>query len=633
MVEAALIANYLRNIQPPPVRSRLLHDETLGGRFGLIPRRIITLGGEIHFDQQKLFASVRRALIDQQTVSLLDVEGHEIVVTVDQGQVILGSPSMGRKVQISDLMFLSPNSEVRIRTLKRLIDRFGPTAPDFSALLTKAEERELSDDEVDALFAEGATGVAALQARATAALKTNQATLENLVPSSLVYFERFCGPNIASADHEEYFRRILPQYRKDLIRRDLVRGLDICLQGALRDDLLPGTWTDHVNDDELWDALTACDPWCNPFALLGSLDIALGRQHDERYQAFAEKAVKKLVEEEFPRSDGNDTYELLALWAELVLNRINSLECGALYPPCWKHMCAWMQAGFLVRLTQSIRIELDSFREWIQRNKTLAGVYAKMLDLRYEPMYRAAEMSRGALREEVIGRLLIVRDRHSTAGRIVPGSDSIGEAVARLMAQGSLGWALPGPLDGHRRPAETGRNRLSEDDRQKFAVDLANTLDVAILSTLAYLSQRYDLGEAVLVRMREIIERTAFASAERRLDERIGRLINAGLVAGAQRDEELAGVIASAVVGIAHRVHSGSETVDILQALLSAGTAFQGEDAWAEWLERHLTEIAIRLPPGEPSKTLLAHLQELKKVLKLNLGIHVRAEALASAAN
>jgi hypothetical protein len=84
---------------------------------------------------------------------------------------------------------------------------------------------------------------------------------------------------------------------------------------------------------------------------------------------------------------------------------------------------------------------------------------------------------------------------------------------------------------------------------------------------------------------------------------------------------------------MAHRVHSGSETVDILQALSSAGAAFQGEDAWAEWLERHLTEIAIRLPAGEPSKALFAQLQELKKVLKFSLGIHVRAEALASAAN
>jgi hypothetical protein len=371
LVEAALIANYLCNIQPLPVRSRLLHDKTLGGRFGLITRELITLGGEIHFDQQKLFASVRRALIDQQTVSLLDVGGHEIVVTVDQGQIILGSPSMGRKAQICDLMFLSPNSEERIQTLKRLIDRFGPTAPDFSALLTKAEERELSEEEVDALFAEGATGVAALQTSTIAALKTNQATLENLVPNSLVYFERFCGPNIAGADHEEYFRRVLPQYRKDLIHCDLVRGLDICLQGALRDDLMPGTWTDHVNDDELWDALTACDPWCNPFALLGGLDIALGRQHDDRYRTFAGEAVKKLIQEEFPRPDGNDTYELLPLWAQLVLNRINALEGGAVHPPWWKRMCAWMQAGLLARLTQSINLELESVREWIEANQTL----------------------------------------------------------------------------------------------------------------------------------------------------------------------------------------------------------------------------------------------------------------------
>ncbi len=120
---------------------------------------------------------------------------------------------------------------------------------------------------------------------------------------------------------------------------------------------------------------------------------------------------------------------------------------------------------------------------------------------------------------------------------------------------------------------------------------------------------------------------------EMRLDERIGRLIDAGLVAGAQRDEELASVIASTVVGMAHRVRSGSETVDILRALLSAGAAFPHEDRWTEWFERQLADMASRLPAGEPSKTLFAHLQELKKVLKLNLGIHVRAEALALAAN
>jgi hypothetical protein len=633
MVEATLIASYLSNLQPGPVRNKLLDDPTFGAHFGLVAQEVITLGPDVHINLRQCYAAVRRAFTEPQPASLLDIQGHEILVKIEQGHAILEVPSRGRKAQVNDFMCLSPNHEERTRALRQLIDRFGPTAPDFSALLTRAEERELSDHEIDALFTETTTGVGALQRRARSAFQNHQATLQHLVPDSLGYFERFCGPDIASADHEEYFHSILPRYRRELVRRDLIRGLDICLQGPLRDDLMPGVWTEHIHDDKLWEALAACDPWSNPFALLGALDIAIGRQHDERYRAFAEEAVRKLVQEDFPRPDGIDTYEILPLWAELVLNRLNGLDGGALRPPCWKRMCAWMQAGFLVRLTHNITLELESVREWVQGHRTLAGMYAKLLDLRHEPMYRAAEMSRGALREEVIGRLMIVRERHSSAGRIVPGSDSIGEAVTKLVGQGMLGWAMPGPLDGHCRPAEIGKNRLSEHHIEKLAQALANDPDTSCLSTLAYLSQRYDLGQELLVRIREIIGRSAFASEEVRLDERISRLIDAGLVAGAQRDEELATVIASTVVGMAHRVQSGSETIDILRALLVAAAAFQCEDAWAEWLERQLSDMASRLPAGEPSRTLFTQLQELKEVLKLQLGIHIRAEALASAAN
>jgi hypothetical protein len=633
MVSARLIASYLYNLQPTSVRRRLLDDATFGARFGVVRRETITLGPEVHIDRRQCYEALRRAFAGPNPASLVDIEGHEILVKIEQGQVILEIPSLGRAAQLSDFLCLSSNREERTRTLWQLIDRFGPTAPDFSALLTRAEEHKLSNDEVDELFTEATTGMAALQNRATTALTTNQATLKNLVPDSLRYFERFCGGNIATTNHEDYFGSSLPRYRRDLIRRDLVCGLDICLQGSLRDDLMPGVWTEHVNDDELWKALSACDPWANPFALLGALDIALGRPHDERYRTFAEEAVRKLVQEKFPRPDGIDVYELLPLWADLVLNRINNLEGGISRPPCWKRMCAWMHAGFLVRLMQGISLELEGFREWIGVHRTLVGEYAKEIDLRHEPMYRAAEISPRAFREEVIGRLMVLCDRQRAADRPIPGSDSIRDAVAGLTDQGSLGWALPGPLDAHRRPAEIGANRLLEDDRIKFAEDLANSQDLAVLSTLAYLSQRYDLGEELLSRMREIIERNSFASEEAGLDERFGRLIDAGLVACAQRDEALATTIASTVVAAAHRAQSASEAIQILQALLTAGAAFQREDAWVHWLEGQLTGVASRLPAGEPSKAFYAHLHELKKVLKLTLGVHIRAEALASAAN
>jgi hypothetical protein len=476
--------------------------------------------------------------------------------------------------------------------------------------------------------------VTALQSHAAAAFHTNQVTLDNLIPNSFTYFERFCGPHPSDMEHEEYFRTVLPQYRQGLIRRNLVRGLDICLQGALRDDLMPGVWTEHLNDNELWEALATCNPWRDPYALLGALDIALGRQHNERYQRFAEEAVTKLVQEEFPRPDGIDVYELMPLFAELVLNRINTLEGGVIRPPCWKRMCAWMQAGFLVRVTQRFRLTLESIREWAQRNQTSAGMYANMLDLRHEPMYRAAEMSPGALREEIIGRLVLLRERQKAAGRWVPSSASIDEAIARLAEDGSpLGWALPGPLDGHRRPAEAGIFRLPKDDCAWAAEELAKNPATSIVSTLAYLSQHFDLGEELLMRLRGAIAQMAVVSAETSVEEGIGRLTDTALIACAQRDVELASAIASTVVATAPSARSKSETRTLFHALLLASTAWQNEAEWAEWLERQLTETALRLPAGEPSETFFAHLQELKKVLNLDLGIHVRAEALASAAN
>jgi hypothetical protein len=176
-------------------------------------------------------------------------------------------------------------------------------------------------------------------------------------------------------------------------------------------------------------------------------------------------------------------------------------------------------------------------------------------------------------------------------------------------------------------------NRLPEDDSEEFSEALAANPDASILSILGYLSQHYDLGEELLARMCEMIACTPFATEETGLDERFRRLIDAGFVACAQRDEKLANAIASKVVATAHRAHSGSDTTKVLRALLIAGAAFQHEDAWADWLERQLADLANCLPAGEPSETLFIHLQELKKVLKLTLGIHVRAEALASAAN
>lgn len=86
------------------------------------------------------------------------------------------------------------------------------------------------------------------------------------------------------------------------------------------------------------------------------------------------------------------------------------------------------------------------------------------------------------------------------------------------------------------------------------------------------------------------------------------------------------------IIGAAHLSNSEVLIGKNLQAIIIASAAYQDEDQWRKWLEEQLTDLAFRLPSGNASKIFLAHLREIKRVIKLALGIHCRAEAIAAAA-
>jgi hypothetical protein len=510
------------------------------------------------------------------------MQGLEVLVTASQGGVLLRPVQAGgvaAEASPNVLRILSPNREERLRALDEQLTRFGPTAPDFSPLRRAAQDRELDDRECAELLAEAFGGVAAFQARAAAAIRANDVKLEDVVPESFAYFERFCGPDPGDIEPEEYIGRILPEYRKDLLRRDLVRGLDIALLGSLRDDLTPVQWTLHLGDNELWDALVACGPQRDPFSLLGALDIALSRQHDVRYRAFADDAVARLARDTFPRPDGIDTYELLPLFAQLVLDQLNVRENGTLRAPYWKRMCAWMQAAVLLRLTLPIQLNFEGLRDWIHGLRTPAAVYAALLDLRREPMYRAGDLSAGALRCEVVGRLMLLRSRHQAAGRMMPRSEEIDAAMHRLVDGGQpLGWLLPGPLEGHRRPAGRQDQMLPEAEVKKVVEQLTTDPAGQVWSMLAYFSQCFDLGEELLAHARKVSTRINLGSQGVNREQYLSRLADGCLAAAAQRDVELSRSIATAVVASAQEFRSTHEAWQVLQILLVASTAFEARE-------------------------------------------------------
>ena len=615
---------------PESVRRVVMTQEPeFASRCGFETRRVFSIGPDIKLAENELFAAAREILSTNEESSIQDISGKDVPIDLDgEHQTIIvrwsDAESVSHQVPIPDLALLSPNQEARLNTLGDIIDRLGPTAEDFRYLLEEIGSRELTHQELSAILDESANGIAAIQTNMVQNLSVG---VVDFIPQSVSYFERFAGPNPFAREPEAYFQEILIPYRKALLQRDLKTGLDICCLGALRDDLTPGQWVVDIDNDTVWNALSSCYTKINPFSLLGALDVALYRLEDPRFREFSAEAVDKLLDENFGQCNGRDIYKVLQISYNSILNQINFLESGANYSGYWKRMCAWMQAGLIVRVMteSSVSVDIDDLEQWTHSRMTPAGVYALLVDARKEPMFFVNFVPLQDLRNEIFGRLALLKLRHENEGRQIPKSEDINHALARPEARG---YFFPGPLGGHRRPTKP----ITQDIDQ-FVKTWPPGNESLLLQWLVEFSQIFALGEAELERAREVVKMTTENILNANSDENLKCLDLASVVAAANRDTMLADEIAVAVSRAAARISEGKEVQSILRIILQAAAAHGEHGAWFKWLEEKLASIASHLPPP-PNKCLrmfMDHLDELGKILPADSWFHIRARSIASA--
>ena len=636
--EARIFGNMFLSHLPDSSRQYLLTrypDRTR--RWGFEKRRIFGLDSGFEIFDRELFTTARHVLSGVGEKSVRSIAGNEISVDLDpdDGTVVLvysGTGSENRK-KVPDLSILSPDPQARVATLCALLDRFGPMAPDFRHLLSDLESREPDDSELVEIFREAAGGVAAVQGSLLGKIRLGQPLgTVDVLPHDLAYFEHFVGPQSEARNPEQYIRNTLIPYRRALLGRDLSRGLDICCLGALRDDLCPGQWTSHIDDDAMWDALSSCGADEAPISLLGALDVALYRQNDERFREYAARAVIKLCDDGFGRQQDIDFYQLLWTFTRFTFNRISLIENGSKQPGFWKRMCAWMQAQFIIRALSGApaSIDMDSLEEWSISNMVLEGAYAELVDAREEPMLLFTErLPPSDLRCEVLGRLARLRLRHASEGRSIPQSEAIDQVLERARESGNwLKCFFPGPLEGHQRPAVPASEELGETLKEA-------TPDISLPASwhfLANASHLHALGESGLGAARDALIPVLDHADEGEMRNNLLSLEVASIVAKTNGDTLLADAIADAITSISTMVSDENDIWLILVVCLQAAAAFEEHDAWFDWLEERLARIASRLPgpPNRSVRIFLEHLDAMEMILPIDSWFHRRARSVAS---
>ena len=623
-----------------PERSRhylLQRFPDRGLQWGFQLGKTFSLDSETLIYDHQLFNAAKEVFSGAGEKSVTSTTGNEINVRFDtehSGIILEWSGDEGNHSRhFPELSVLSSDSGARLTSLRAILKQLGPTAATSLSLVAELETREPTQEELKAIFHEIGNGFVAIRGRLLHKIAFGQPIgLTDVLPQDVSYFEKLASPVPETGDCETYVRDILIPYRRALLERDLFRGLEICSLGALRDDLCPGKWIIHIDDDVVWDALCALAPERTPNCLLASLDIALYRQGDERFRNFAEQAILKLSQDEFRVNDNGDIYHLFWILTEFALNGVNLIENVATQPGFWRRMCAWMQAEFVVRclLTDTGSIAVDNLSEWCRSNMALSGSYAELIDCREEPMYLSSwRLSPQALRCQVTGRLVSLRSRHESEGRGIPHSEKIDQALERANDRGEwLKCFCPGPLDGQRRAMQSAPDDLVT-TLHEARPKLANPASWHLTLNASHI---YNVAEAEIALARQAVQERGDAISK---DEQQSYLISlelASIIAKINRDGQLANAITDAVIHITGSISDEDDICLILQIYLQAAAAFEDRDTWFDWLEEKLAILANCLPgpPNQSLRTFMEQLDLMEIILPVEAWFHRRARAIAA---
>ena len=632
---SALLGNLFLKQLPENLSNGVLSQHPdFAERCGFRLQQSISVEG-VGIEVPVLFKAVRRAFRTGKPVAVADTEAAKrlsIVADVRSGEVAVTWEENGheRGARIPTLGVLAPSKEARIRALEEARRRYGPTF-DLSPFVRTAEKRALDTKQASVVLEEGAGGVAWRQKGLADKIREGGGlTIADFVPSDVSYYERFCGPGPDGKELEQYVPDVLIPYRKTLLERDLAQGLQICLLGALRDDLSPGEWTRKADREEVWGVLASGLPTRTPFWLLGALDTALYHLEEPRFRDFAAEAVEMLLDGNLKRDEAPDIYQVFGILKEVIRTGVTPIEGFYGRPLYWRRMCVLMQAGLICHLTPSSvgEVSLGALVEWTKENQSAAAYFTEVAGLRDDPVRLPEPTDVALIRTEVLARLYRMQKRHQADGRVLPRGEKI---APELAASGLLGpemtTGFPGPLDRHVLPVQP----VGPEVAQHFEGVRAEKGEKEYLSALAVLSLHFRLDADTMQR----VHRNVRASLAEPLDEGARRAERESfpsvvMIAVSQRNVSLAKALGEALVrysGTANRLESVGEAVGLLCQL---APSIEADDQRASWLQDRFKRVAETLPV-EMLPDYLHVLRALDVVLPCDAWFHTAAKRVARA--
>ena len=612
------LADYIVRMQPMAVQGRLLEDSAFRKDFGIHVNRAVAYPNGPTIPKQSIYETAQAVLGDMQPRSFGAMHGEKIDVTFVNGQIFLSFKQKdGTIIEVNPhyLMFMSSDTSTRLSALGRSLSECGPTGPDPEYWRPLLSANSLDAEKTDEFSRQLMNTVTNCFGRIQHDIEVGSIDKSHLAPKAFEYWTRLCGAPAHDASQEEWIRTVLNPHRQQLIKRDLKRGLEICLAMNLSDDLMVRDLVKHASNDELWAVVQSLAPLDNPFSLVGIVDISVARSYnDDRFAALAEQTIKRLCAEKLERLDGTDVYEFFPSIVDFELSELLITPRMANQPAYWRRICAWTQSGLIMKSFGSVTFDpVDIASDFVNMHSPRT-VIAELLDLRETPLWSPMNTNKILMRAEVIARLKILQAREERAENVMPGSDVLDEAAIELGKSGPFLMQMPGPLELHK-PLHhqlPDMEVTQQDDLKTFFKELTSDLDDQRWVTFTYLSRVIHFDDDTLSHITNLIPEVSFGNTAEQRRNTLHHLGQISLIAVTQKYTPLAETILARCLGETGDFTNTFEASAYMRMGLIAAAALDDASERNMRLAGYLLNLAHRVPSGEASRLLSQHIEDLK---------------------
>ena len=612
----SVLAHVAMDFVPQLIRETLLGDSQFRDEYGLTMDGVLSFGdSKVSVQQSDFFNAVRHVLSDLSEYEVTDTKGHrwKLRNIGAEGELPSLSLSCCTNPLPTYLIALSPNRDVRLRSLDQDISDFNLPTDASDHWRNTLSSRALGDEEVEDFrnhFRD--TPVAIAQAIRTD-IWGGQSTVSSLVPSSRRYFERLVGVYDGSTSILDYAsgtgRELIQQLVSWRPYDGFLTSLYLSSHASLTDEIV----VDKMSSKELVNAYGLLVKHGDRMSQLGAIEVGLRILPSNPE---IEQALIHLIEQIRDDDVGGKTsgFKLLSTLFCLVDGELSGIRLYSKEPPFFRRLAALSHASLVHRQLVNSSADINDFTNWALEN--CRGFYLQSLaDMRREPRWDPDLVLASQIKANFLGRIMFAAKKNEANIASSPVLQLLfaKDAGSVQSLSDSFYNMLPGPLEG----AESAEFTVPRDVANAIETQL-NAKEVGISSFFALVNcaRIYNISTDQAQLAADALKRANYWIQDIDNKQELVAILNGLATAAAvTRSTKLADELRVLVRKYRRDSQFRLSIPEVVKLCVSAAASRSDPTEWTEFVGEWLTELAFGDLEKEEAEVLQTSLDWLSQIV------------------